>query len=345
MRTIKTIVIFFSIVLFSHNTYSQHSIFDYVYKSTKVKCLEGYSFTLDYFDYKDSETDSAWNKKISLNYKNQPLKIDTTNFIPLEVFYNFYVNVFKKDKKYPKYIWITGEDSYDSTKCNWGGPVYKEDYIDCKDITCPNIYPLFYREISDNIIEFSIVINVPTNVDIELYTFDKSQKRIISNIKLFSAEKYFYEGEISMCHCNILERARGFYYQTIAIEEDGLIKQLVWGDFYDNYRRYFRLRDDGIYEIVYWDYEAKFEHEEIVKFYNAIVQDKNGTANVRRYPNNKSPILYTVKNNENLTIEDYHKTAKKWFKVFNYNNKKFEGWIHKSKIKISSRYILSLPPN
>jgi uncharacterized protein YgiM (DUF1202 family) len=65
--------------------------------------------------------------------------------------------------------------------------------------------------------------------------------------------------------------------------------------------------------------------------FKAVINDPDGYTNVRRLPNTNSTVLYTIKEGEIFTVEEYTETSS-WLKIFDYSGQ-FEGWIHRSRVK------------
>jgi hypothetical protein len=77
----------------------------------------------------------------------------------------------------------------------------------------------------------------------------------------------------------------------------------------------------------------------------AIIVDKDGFANLREYPNLKSQIIDSIKQNDfvycDSLINDWYKVWEyKWYKSGPNYGKQFNGYIHKSRIKLIENFTI-----
>jgi hypothetical protein len=307
MNNKSRLLIIFLIVISPSWVRCQNSPLSYVMESLNRKQFDGYTFL------------AANNSKFDFLLNKDSIDLSEAINFPLESFNEFVNNLLypkKARKEFPKILLIKGEHLTDSI------PVTDVGLLDVpgSGADCgPNVYLLGHRIFSDDLVEFLMLTDTQEGVHVEIYSYSKKEGRVLSYVPIFSGEKR------DSPKCPPLGVNLVASYQTLEIS-DGIIVQEVNDGFNKPWQRRLLLNDDGYYEIL-WNNNPMRDS----KTYKAVIDDADGYTNVRSYPKINSKVLYTIKDEEIFVVEEY-KEESNWLKIFEYKGK-FEGWIHKSRVK------------
>jgi hypothetical protein len=295
---------------FCVNGLSQQSLLEYVNRAPAVNNFDGFSFV--------AENGSEY----MLTKHLKPLVIDFNDTIPVSTFNHFVKTVLyprRPQKLSPKIVIVKSENTTDSLILDDVGVLDFYGAIDAHRCS-PKIVALAKRE-SKILLEFILLTDMREGVFIELYCYKKGENRILSYVQLFRSEKKVKQT------CAPLGINLYSTYQTSEIKNE-VINQLVNDSFSDVWIRRIRLNKSGYYEVV-WNNNPRKK----ARIYEAVINDADGYTNVRKTPDLSSEVLFSIKKNEKFLVEDNLQLSN-WFKVFDHNGN-FEGWIYKSKVKIT----------
>jgi hypothetical protein len=303
----KIIIICSILTVFSSSLCAQTEFFKFIKKAPNFQNLNGCIFI--------ANNDAPY--EFFLNGK--PLEINYNDTISYNVYNEFiYKSLYPSHPKkhYPKIIFNNSEKDLDSIDVTSVGIVSPSKLLDGK-ICNPKIVVLAKRELNKNHLDFILYTDVDEGVFIEIYSYSKSQKKVVSYLELFSGLK-------SKRSCDPLGINYVSTYQTITVKDD-IITQTVNDGYQELWDRKIRLNKDGYYEVIWHSNPTRKS-----KIFEAVINDSDGYTNVRQEPNTNSPVIFKIYENEKFSIEEFPNTQN-WYRIYNYKDK-YEGWIHKSRV-------------
>ena len=186
-----------------------------------------------------------------------------------------------------------------------------------------------YKEY-ENFYLILIAVEIQASILIDLYSFSKSGE-IISSIPILQADNIYYFPEYGICKLTEAFPVKEEGYPII-ISSKAYDDKFVTTEIQDvmKMRMTYQLLDDGYFKLINRELECD-------DFKDGYIDDSDGYVNVRKEPNAKSSVLFTLK--DKIKVVYYPVEDSNWAIIVSYideNGIKINcngGYVHNSRIR------------